>query len=121
MLNWIFCSINNKQHHRRSLRLTLPVPVHDFEVEPLRVPLGVDVILEPQVVLDVVHLYGATQVASLEPRIEQQQVVLLRHVYRVGVRRLPRQERLVVRMMVKVGGLSKGVISLRCKLREMLE
>lgn len=50
--------------------LTLSVLVDDLEVEPLSVALGVAVVLEKQVVLHVVDLDGAAQVAVLEARVE---------------------------------------------------
>ena len=55
--------------------------MNHFEVVPLRVSLGVEIVFEPQVVLDVVHFDGSAQVAVLKPAVKYQDVLLLRHVY----------------------------------------
>ena len=66
--------------------------MEDLEVEPLRVALGIHIVLEPQVVLDVAHLNSPSQVAILKSTIKNQHVFLLRHVYCVRVCRLPSHE-----------------------------
>ena len=38
----------------------------NLEVEPLSVPFGVHIVLQPEVVFDVIHLDGSTEVASFE-------------------------------------------------------
>lgn len=57
----------------------------DFEVEPLSVTLGVHIVFQPEVILYVVHLDGASEVATLETRLENEQVFLLRHVHSEGM------------------------------------
>lgn len=49
----------------------------DAEVEPLQVPLGVDVVVQHQIVFVVGHLVGCQQIAALEVRIKRYQTVLL--------------------------------------------
>jgi hypothetical protein len=56
------------------------VLVDDLEVVPLVVALGVEVVLQPQVVLNVVHLRGFSQIAVFEATVEDQHILLLRHV-----------------------------------------
>ena len=69
----------------------------DLEVEPLGMALGVDVVLEPEVVLDVVHLDGPAEVPTLESGVEDEDIVLLGHAYRV----CPRQGKLP--LLLKLG------------------
>jgi len=57
----------------------------NFEVEPLCVTLGVHVILQPEIVFDVIHLDGASEVPSFETRLKYQNVILMWHVNRVLV------------------------------------
>ena len=73
--------------------------MEDLEVEPLRVALGIHIVLEPQVVLDVAHLDSPSQVAILKSTIENQHVFLLRHVYCVCMCRLPSHERIICTLM----------------------
>lgn len=62
------------------LRRQGDVLVHHFEEIPLCMALGVPIVLQPQVVFDVVDLGGLPQVAVLEPTVEDQNVLDLRHV-----------------------------------------
>ena len=52
----------------------------NLEVEPLGVPFGVHIVLQPEVVFNVIHLDGPTEVASFETRLENQNVILVWHV-----------------------------------------
>ena len=51
-----------------------------LEVVPLRVALRVVVVLQPQVVLHVVHLRRLPQVPALHSTVKQKHVVQLRHL-----------------------------------------
>jgi hypothetical protein len=51
-----------------------------LEVVPLRVAFGVDVILEPQVVLHIVDFARLAQITRLKPTIEDQLIVQHRHL-----------------------------------------
>jgi len=53
--------------------------MNDFKVEPLGVPLGVHVILQPQVVLNIIDLDGSAEVSRFEARFKDENVFLLRH------------------------------------------
>lgn len=46
--------------------------------------LGVHIVLQPQIVLHVVHFYGSAQVSALESAVEYQDIVLLWHADGVG-------------------------------------
>ena len=63
----------------------------DFEVEPLSMPLCVDIILKQKVVLHIVNLYGSSQVPVLKPTIKDQDILLLRDIdcVRVLIHKLP--------------------------------
>lgn len=56
---------------------------HDFEVVPLGVPLGIQIILQPEIVLDVVDFSSFSQIATFEAGVKDQQVVLLRNVHSI--------------------------------------
>ena len=53
--------------------------MNDFEVEPLRVALGVHIVLQPEVILNVIDLDGSAKVSRFEARFEYENVFLLRH------------------------------------------
>lgn len=78
MLNWIFYSTEIVK--RKIKKLTFGIAVDDLEVEPLGVTLRVDVVFKPQVVLNVVHLDGSSQIGVFKSAIENKHVFLLRHV-----------------------------------------
>lgn len=73
------------------------VLVNHLEVVPLRVTLRVQVVLKPEIVLDVAHLCSFAEVAVLEPRVKDQDVLHLGHrqasleVREVSLRLKPRQ------------------------------
>ena len=46
------------------------------EVEPLRVTLGIDVVLHETVIFLIAHLLRQVQVATLKPRLEQQGAII---------------------------------------------
>lgn len=75
MLNWIFYSIEIVK--RKGIILTFGVPMDDLEVEPLRVALGIHIILQPKVVFNVIHFYSSSQIAVFKPAIENKHVFLL--------------------------------------------
>ena len=54
------------------------VPVDDLEVVPLRMALRVEIIFEPQIVLDVVHLRNFAEVAVFKPAVKDQHVLEVR-------------------------------------------
>lgn len=54
-----------------------------FEVKPLGVALGVEIIFEPQVVFCIVHFAGLPQVAALKTTVKEQHVVQVWHCARV--------------------------------------
>jgi hypothetical protein len=53
--------------------------MNDFKVEPLGVTLGVHVVFQPEVVLNVIDLNGSSEVSRLEARFEDENIFLLRH------------------------------------------
>ena len=95
----------------------------DLKVEPLSVSLGVHVIFEPQVILNVVDLDCASQVPALESRIEQEQVILLGHIDSVDMRWLTGKKGLrALRTTMMIGAAhGKRVVPLRRKFRQVLE
>ena len=66
----------------------------DFKVVPLSVAFGVEVIFEPQTVLDVVDFDGSPQIAVFESAVEDEHILLLRHVNRELFMRLPLSRKL---------------------------
>ena len=54
--------------------------MYDFEIEPLCMPLSINVILKPKIVFNIIHFDRSSQVSALEPRIEYQYVILLRYI-----------------------------------------
>jgi len=79
--------------------LEAPARVCDLEEEPLRVALGVDVVLENQVVLEVGELLRELQVAGLELGLEDQRAVLSA-LGPVVALLVPRNERLLGRALL---------------------
>lgn len=53
--------------------------MNDFKVEPLGVALGVHVILQPEVVLNIIDLDGSAEVSRFEARFKDENIFLLRH------------------------------------------
>ena len=52
-----------------------------LEIVPLGVTLGIEIVLQPQIVLDVVHLCGFAEVAAFKSGIEDQKIVLLWNIH----------------------------------------
>ena len=52
----------------------------NLEVEPLSVPFSVHVILQPEIIFNIIHFDGATEIASFESWLENQNVILMRNV-----------------------------------------
>ena len=94
MLNWIFYSTEIVK--RKIKKLTFGIAVDDLEVEPLGVTLRVDVVLKPQVVLNVVHLDGSSQIGVFKSAIENKHVFLLRHIDSVCMSWLSGHEWIVI-------------------------
>ena len=63
--------------------------MNDLEVEPLSVALGVHVVLQPEIVLNVVNFDGTAEVSTLKTRFENKNVILLRHIDSVLMIGLP--------------------------------
>lgn len=61
----------------------------NFEIEPLSVALSVDIVLEPEIVLDVVYFHRPTKVGAFEFRVKDKHVVLLGHADCVQTRPVP--------------------------------
>jgi hypothetical protein len=94
MLNWIFYSIEIVK--RKGIRLTFGVPVDDFEVEPLSVALGINIIFKPKVIFDIIHFNSSSQIAVFKPAIENKHIFLLWDVNSVCVSWLSSHERIVI-------------------------
>lgn len=60
---------------------TSNVLVQYLEVIPLIVPLRVQVILQPKIVLDIIDLGNFSKIAVFEPGIENKHILLLRNIY----------------------------------------
>ena len=59
-----------------------------FKVKPLGMTLGINVIFKPQVVFNVIHFNGSSQIAIFESTIENEHIFLLWDVDSVRVSRL---------------------------------
>lgn len=57
--------------------------VYDFEVVPLRVPFRVQIVLQPQIVLNVVHFGCFPQIATFKSAVKNEQMKLVGYAYRV--------------------------------------
>lgn len=92
--------------------------MNNLEIEPLRVSLGVNVVFQPQIVLDVVDLDCAAEVPTLKARVKDQDVVLLRHIDSILMGGLPGLE---ICGCISGNLLAASEVSLRRELRQVLE
>ena len=98
MLNWIFYSTEIVKRDRKTL--TFRVSVDDLEIEPLGMTLGINVIFKPQVVFNVVHFNGSSQICIFESTVKNKHVFLLWNIYSVCMSWLSSHERIIIVRMV---------------------